>query len=128
MLDLFTLDKSIIRPYVEEDFEQLAQVYKSAFAEPPWNETWKTEEIESDVNFAKTQYEPIILVAETNKKIIGFTWGYKLPIDKFDFLKGKIKENTSYIDEIAVEAASRIRGTGTALGIEYQNACKEKKY
>ena len=49
----------------------------------------------------------------------GFSWGYRLPLEKFPFLKGKIGSNSSYMDEIAVRGNSRQIGTGTLLGKAY---------
>jgi len=189
------LNKTSIRPYTNEDFKQLAEVYKSAFAEEPWNEYmkctecgvnygkneikftpmiaqgrsknveytlmqviydnckncgidimaeiaiqtsygdymvptdkiipyWSEKEIKNDLDFALSQDKPIILVAESVSKLSGFTWGYKLPIEKFPFLEGKVSNNSNYMDEIAVNGESRIKGTGTALGMKYINTCK----
>ncbi len=125
-LNLFTIDKLVVRPYTSKDFEQLVEVYKSAFSEPPWNETWSTEEIAKDLNYAITQQKNIILVAESNNLLKGFTWGYKTPLEEFPFLKGKIIENSNYIDEIAVRGNTRTRGIGTTLGINYIQKCKDQ--
>lgn len=146
-----------IRKFKESDLESLIGVYKSAFAEPPWNEFmkctncgveyglkeveelvlngnkckrcgiypvtlreyWTREDIIEDLEFCKKQQSPIILVAENDDGLIGYTWGYKLPFEKFPFLEGLVPEKSSYMDEIAVKADKRLRGIGTMLGKSY---------
>ena len=109
----------IIRPYEKEDLKGLIQVYKSAFAEPPWNESWSDEDIIKDLEFAISQRDPIILVAQNKDGLAGMTWGYKLPIEKFPFLERKVPTNSSYMDEIAVAGNKRFKGVGTLLGRAY---------
>jgi len=67
-----------VRNYQEADFPQLAKIYQSAFAEPPWNESWSIKEIRADLDFALSRKEPIVLVAE-EEKLIGFSWGIDCP-------------------------------------------------
>lgn len=142
-----------IREYSNTDFTQLARVYQSAFAEPPWDEFkkclacginygidevknvesickkcsnplnltnfWSDEEIRKDIDFANAQESPIFLVAESEKKLKGITWGYKLPLQKFPFLTGKAKMDANYMDEVAVAGDSRRRGIGSLLCTKY---------
>ncbi|MFH1071991.1 MAG: GNAT family N-acetyltransferase [Nanoarchaeota archaeon] len=142
-----------VRPYTARDLEQLIAVYKSAFAEPPWNEYvkcascnveygivesqspgpyckkcnallelteyWSSEDIVQDMEFALSQPDPILLVAENSTGLAGFTWGYRLPREKFPFLAGKIAEDTNYMDEISVCGSKRLKGIATQLGSAY---------
>lgn len=185
----------IVRPYEERDLQQLIEVYKSAFAEAPWDEFrkciacginygkkevvqssfipgggdntsrdfeyivdsdnrrrltecknqdckadmdsvvvagckpwyqtsrnlieyWSSEAIMEDMDLARSQQKTIILVAANSDEIVGFTWGYALPIEKFPFLDGKVGD-ASYMDEIAVRGDKRLRGIGTLLGKAY---------
>ncbi|MGV8141755.1 MAG: GNAT family N-acetyltransferase [Candidatus Woesearchaeota archaeon] len=195
MLVVFTTGNTKIRPYTTIDFKQLSEVYKSAFAEPPWNEYmkctecgvnygkdeieftpmiaqgrfsrveydlmtarydnckncgiditpeiaiqntygdymvptdkiipyWSDEEIQKDLEFAQTQKSPIILVAEDGNRLSGFTWGYRLPIEKFPFLQGNVRNNSNYMDEMAVRGDTRTKGLGTMLGTEYISECR----
>jgi ribosomal protein S18 acetylase RimI-like enzyme len=202
-------NKTIVRPFEKTDFGALSDVYKSAFAEPPWNEYmkckecginygksdiieeitsdsvgkewkyltairpikdvneirwgdliqlygckkcnidiqpiierisaetyartspnlvpyWSTEDIKKDLDFAQSQNQPLILVAEKENKLIGFTWGYKTPLEKFPFLEGIISSNSNYMDEIAVSGDSRIKGIGTTICQEYIKTCAEQ--
>lgn len=112
MLVVFT-----VRPYKESDLKQLIELYQLAFSEPPWNETWTQEQVQEDLEFALQQESPIILVAEKTS-LLGFAWGYSLPLEKFPFLSG-ITNNASYMDEIAVLSNKRTKGIGTLLGLEY---------
>ena len=104
-----------VRPYKDSDLQELIKVYKSAFAEPPWNETWTSEEIIEDLEFAKSQKDPIVLVAEKDDGLTGFTWGYRLPLKKFPFLIGKVSDNVSYVDEISIRGNARRQGMGSLL-------------
>ncbi|MBW3002660.1 GNAT family N-acetyltransferase [Candidatus Woesearchaeota archaeon] len=147
-----------IRPYRKNDIEQIIAVYKSAFAEPPWDEFkkcsaceveygikeseragnackkcdsplelvdfWSSEEIIQDLEFALSQPNQLVLVAENSNGIAGFTWGYRLPFEKFPFLEGKINPSTLYIDEIAVRGDKRLRGVGTRLGQAFLESAK----
>lgn len=147
-----------IRPYEERDVQQIIAVYKSAFAEPPWDEFkkcsacnvgygikeseragdackkcnsllelvdfWSSEEIIQDLEFALSQPNTVVLVAENSRGIAGFTWGYRLPFEKFPFLKGKIGPSTLYMDEMAVQGNKRLRGVGTRLGQAFLDAAK----
>jgi len=108
-----------VRPYTQNDLKQLIGVYQSAFAEPPWNETWTSEQITEDLELALSQRDPLVLVAEERNQLVGFTWGYRLPLDKFPFLEGKIMPNCSYMDEIAVRADMRKKGIGKTMGRTY---------
>ena len=54
------------------------------------------------------------------------TWGYRLPLDKFPFLEGKVKSNCSYMDEIAVRGDKRLKGIGTLLGRAYIESVRQQ--
>lgn len=87
---------------------------------------WSYEDITNDLEYAKSKQDTIILVAETGDELIGFTWGYKLPLEKFPFLKGNIKGKASYIDEIAVNGDKRQRNIGTLLGRNYLETAEKQ--
>ncbi len=152
-----------VRSYSTDDLVQLIEVYKSAFAEPPWNEYlkcvsckveydkqevktlckgglckkcnqpltltefWSETDIANDLGFALTQQDPIVLVAESHDRLVGMTWGYRLPLDKFPFLNGKVSIEASYMDEIAVRGDGRLRGIGTLLGENYIEAVRQQR-
>lgn len=72
-----------------------------------------------DLEYAFSQNDPISFVAMTDGDIVGFTWGYRLPSDKFSFLDGKIRNSASYMAEIAVNGKKRTRGIGSMLGLAF---------
>jgi len=151
-----------IRPFKTSDLVQLIHVYRSAFAEPPWNEFmkcsccnveyskkevdssnrgqkckkcdqplnlvefWSETEITEDLNYASSQQNPLILVAESKNVIIGMSWGYKIPLEKFPFLTGKVSPESNYMDEIAVRGDSRLRGIGTIIGETYISKVRQQ--
>ncbi|MGV8086723.1 MAG: GNAT family N-acetyltransferase [Candidatus Woesearchaeota archaeon] len=125
-LVIFTENIINIRAYDNKDFKQIVKIYKTAFAEPPWNEKWSTKEIAKELEYSLQQKNNINLIAEINKKIVGFVWGYDLPIDRFSFLKSVVDNSSNYLSEIAVNNNTRIRGIGTRLVQEYFQICKEK--
>ncbi|MCL4365041.1 MAG: GNAT family N-acetyltransferase [Candidatus Marsarchaeota archaeon] len=173
-----------IRKYEERDFVRIAEVYKSAFAEQPWNEFmkckrcevnygkdevrrgygyssigarleyvepktenreckkcgvslsarvrqtqggayvltnkdftefWSESDVKKDLSFAEAQSNPIILVAESQGILVGFTWGYSIPLAEFPFLAAKVGEGSVYMDEIAVDPSFRRSGIGKQL-------------
>lgn len=82
-------------------------------------EFWDPEEIKEDLDFAFSQPFNLVLVADRRGSLLGFTWGYKLALDKFPFLSGSVCENANYMDEIAVRGNERGKGIGTFLGRKY---------
>ena len=76
---------------------------------------WTEEDIREDLEFAFSQQNPIVLVAEEKGELVGFTWGYTLPIEKFPFLDGVCREDVIYMDEVAVSGNKRRQGIGTKL-------------
>lgn len=89
-------------------------------------EFWSPEEIQADLRYAQTQESPIVLVSEANTEVIGFSWGYTLPLEKFPFLKGKVNAQANYMDEIAVRGDIRKKGVGKALGRAYLKKIQER--
>ncbi len=87
---------------------------------------WSADDVKQDLEFALSQQEPIILVAENSDGLAGFAWGYMLPFEKFPFLSGKVEQEASYMDEIAVKGDKRLKGIGTQLGRKYLEAAKER--
>ncbi len=71
------------------------------------------------MDFAFSQSFNLVLVADRGCSLLGFTWGYKLPLDKFPFLSGIVCENASYMDEVAVRGNERGKSIGTFLGRKY---------
>ncbi len=108
-----------IRTYKDTDLEDLVRVYRKAFAEPPWNEKWSDEEVKKDLEYAKSQRNPLILVAQRRSAFLGFTWGYSLPLEKFPFLEGRVSARSIYMDEIAVDPKFREKGVGEKLAAKF---------
>jgi GNAT superfamily N-acetyltransferase len=89
-------------------------------------EFWTSEDIIQDLEFALDQQNPVVLVAEADIGIVGFTWGYKLPLEQFEFLKPVVNGQTNYMDEMAVRNDSRVKGIGTLLGLKYIQEISEQ--
>lgn len=105
-----------IRAFVDTDTEKIVEIYRKAFAEPPWNETWTKEQVLEDLSLAFSKKNPLVLVAQAPpSQLVGFTWGYETPFDEFPFLQGKVRGNCVYMDEIAVDPAFRQEGVGRSL-------------
>jgi ribosomal protein S18 acetylase RimI-like enzyme len=104
-----------VRPIRSGDINDVIRIYKDSFAEPPWNERWSSKQIIEDMIYALSSKRPIMLVAEVKEVMAGFIWGYELPLNKFPFLNGKIKDACIYLDDIAVNRLSRGFGVGARL-------------
>lgn len=122
MLDFSEQDLS------RSDLQAVIALYKAAFAEPPWNESWSTEEILGDLKMAQSQNNFVMVVAKVNMEVVGFAWGYDIPLEKFPFLKDVVPSisNCSYMDEIAVDPAFRKRGVGCELVESYEQAVRAR--
>ena len=98
----------------DEKFRKsLVKTYKKIWKEPPWNEYfWTDKMVNEDINYAIKQKEFISKLAVKRNNVKGFTWGYSLPQEKFQFLN---LDEAVYIDELAVEKELRKRGIGTRL-------------
>lgn len=118
----------IIRPYRTLDKDYVIKLYQEIFAEPPWNECWSYEDVLEDINFCLRQKDPIILVAERKRKIVGFNWGYRLPLKKFPFLGKKLDKKCFYVDELGVKKEFRRRKIGTRLMQELIKKAKRLFY
>ena len=115
-----------VRDYRSDDLPRVIEIYKAAFAEPPWNESWSDEEIIDDLKYCFSQSNPIVLVAEDVDDVLGVTWGYDLPLEKFPFLAGKFDGWTNYVDDLAVDPRARRRGIGALLGKEYVEVARQR--
>lgn len=82
---------------------------------------WTKEDVINDLRFCQSQKYPTIPVAENTEidsefnetcEVVGFCYGYKLPFQKFPFLKGKVNDKSGYVDEIVVRNDFRRRGIG----------------
>ncbi len=107
--------RTVVRTFERHDLEEIVRIYRKAFAEPPWNERWSREEVVRDLDYAESQRNPLILVAARGQSLVGFTWGYSVPFEEFPFLRGTVRQNTVYMDEIAVDPNARRMGVGRQL-------------
>ena len=103
--------KSFIRDFQEQDTPQVIKIYQRAFAEPPWNEAWTAEDVQKDMDKCLAEKNPIFLVAEVGKAVVGMRWAYELRPEQFPFLL--ITEGEAmYGDELAI--IKEFRGMGIA--------------
>lgn len=98
----------------DEKFRKsLVKLYKEIWKEPPWCEYfWTDKMVNEDIDYALSQKDFIGKLAVNSNNVKGFTWGYLLPKEKFQFLD--LKE-AIYIDELAVEKNHRKKGIGSNL-------------
>ncbi len=116
-----------VRDYTIDDLPELIDIYKSSFAEAPWNETWSDKQVVRGLNSGISESNSIVLVAENSNGLIGLTWGFDIPLEKFPFLVDNCMINTSYIAELAVSPRNRNEGVGTLLGEAYVERAMEKR-
>lgn len=98
----------------DEKFRKsLVKLYKEVWKEPPWNEYFWTDKMANeDIDYALKQKDFISKLAVNTNIVKGFTWGYFLPKEKFQFLN---LDEAVYIDELAVKKELRKIGIGTRL-------------
>lgn len=117
--------KVVVRDYQSKDLLKVVDIYKAAFAEPPWNEDWTDERAIGELESGLSQPNNIVLVAENSKNLLGMTWGFDLSLERFPFLEDKYMVGTHYIAELAVNPCNRKIGIGTILGKAYVKRAKE---
>ena len=64
---------------LEKDKKRVMEIYIDVFSLPPLNESWCEEEVEKVLSQALQMEGFKDYVAMLNDKLIGFSWGYKLP-------------------------------------------------
>ncbi len=106
--------KFFIRDFQKRDAPQVIEIYQQAFAEPPWNETWPSEDVQKDIDKCLAEKNPAFLVAECEGKIVGFRWAYELKPEQFPFLPIERGE-AMYGDELALKKEFRGNGIATEM-------------
>ncbi len=80
---------------------------------------WSRKDVSEDIAYAFSRDWKRVLVAEANGKLAGFTWGYRMDRDKFDFLEESDifseGDRVMYVDEVATAPSSRNSGIATIL-------------
>lgn len=124
------MSRTTIKKWYEPLEEKVIDLYIEVFSEPPWNESWRTEEVRKDIEYGKSQKDFVGYIAvDSNDNVIGFTWGYALPLEKFPFLSNLVREVPYfYVDELAVKRDYRRRGIGRSLTLALLREAKEKDY
>jgi ribosomal-protein-alanine N-acetyltransferase len=115
-----------VRDYRSDDLPRIVEIYKAAFAEPPWNEEWSDEQVVDELEAGLLQSNPIVLVAQNSSNVFGMTWGYDVSPEKFPFLAEMFDGRTSYIAELAVDPQARRRGIGVLLGNRYVETARRR--
>lgn len=112
-----------LKPRYEPEIVQgIAQAYQQAFAGYPWYESWEINTIISDFKKEMKKPEAVCVIAQLHKKIIGFTWGYKISsnpmLDKHLDASGLHKILSGdyfYLDEVAIIPDLQKKGIGGEL-------------
>jgi|GEM_PF-2748099 len=126
----------VIRSVKINDIRQINRVAYDSWKDLPNNKSRTRSQLKPDINGKNQRHSNfIILVAEKDKKIVGFIWGYALDKDKFPVKDNKALANyglslqkTAYIDEIAVEHRFRRRGIAGALLDSYKEIRKQNGF
>lgn len=106
----------IIRRAKRSDLEQIAEIYRKAYSEPPYYERWNKkmalERIRDELEEGK------IYVAEVDNKVAGF-----IAFSTYDWFDGK----WGYIDDFAMLKEYRGMGIGTALMKKVEDDLRKAK-
>ncbi len=124
-MSVFIAGKVLTRDYRNSDLSSIINIYKTAFAEPPWNEEWSNESIAGMLNSALSKPASMAIIAQKDSRLVGMTWGFNLSLDKFPFLADNYIEDTSYVAELAVGPNNRREGVGGILGEAYVKRARE---
>jgi len=110
---------------IERCRKSLVDFYIEVWKEPPWEELfWTSENVNEIINSAleKKDFVGRLVVKSPEEEVVGFVWGYKLPLEKFTCLKDYYpkEDNTEektyfYLADLAVKADYRNSGIGTFL-------------
>jgi ribosomal protein S18 acetylase RimI-like enzyme len=107
-----------IRTISENDITECSKLYIKVFSGDPWNETWKMEKAQARLtNFFKSQGF-IGLLAESDKKILGFITGNSEPFRLNDMF---------YLREMCIKPDLQRSGIGIKLYCELEKILTEKK-
>ena len=114
-LNLNTGNKKFLR--------KCARLYCEIWRESPWNENfWEVNNVIKDIKKQMKRPSAMGLVAFTDEKVVGFTWGYEVSKENLRKISG-IKsldilfENSRvfYIDELGVSSPFRKKKIGDQL-------------
>ncbi|MDP2630552.1 MAG: GNAT family N-acetyltransferase [Candidatus Uhrbacteria bacterium] len=102
---------------------QIAKVYQTAFAGPPWYETWVIETIASDFTNEMNRPGAICVVAQIENDVVGFAWGYTVSSDDPNLDNHLDAHGTHvtlsgdyfYLDECALAPDHQGKGVGKHL-------------
>ncbi|MDP3916666.1 MAG: GNAT family N-acetyltransferase [Nanoarchaeota archaeon] len=127
------------REIKNEDKIGIGETYCEVFKSSPWFEyDWTLTAAISELESSQTQEGFLGVLAETKEKIIGFSWGYKLPAEMTDgknFLEmrrllidsGINPDRTFYGSETGVLEELQGKGIGSGL-LELRTRLMDKKY
>ncbi|MEI6191069.1 MAG: GNAT family N-acetyltransferase [bacterium] len=113
-----------VGPLVPPDkMTEIASVYKEVFSREPWNEVWAIDQIVADFKKEMLKIGAVCYLAQEQKKIVGFTWGYNIYVDEkidvyldspglYDIIG---PQKYLYIDEVAVLPEFQNKGIGKSL-------------
>ncbi len=105
----------MIRKATKKDLKKVAEILRTEFKQPPYNEKWSEKDALKKVKeYFKTHS---IFVAETDKEIVGFLIGKTF--FWYDGLRG-------YVDEFAVSSKFQKQGIGKALMKHFEDYLKKK--
>ncbi len=112
-----------IREYsgTPEEKEEVIELYREVFAEPPWNEEWTKEEVERNIEDAINRNGTVLMAGDP--ELVGFAWGYP---DPERAAKVGLGEGYFYIAEVAVQKDYRNKGVGTTLMMELERYAVER--
>lgn len=108
------VDNLKVRAYRKEDKKKLLEIFKSAYISPI-----TIEEMTKQLEFALSQHNLIIFVAEYNE-LVGFVYGYELSDSRFSDLE--INRPGNYLDNLAVKI--KRQGIGRRLYREYEKEAR----
>ncbi|MDE1861253.1 MAG: GNAT family N-acetyltransferase [Candidatus Micrarchaeota archaeon] len=115
-------------PYSREEAGEPLQSCAYCDRELSLTDFWSAREIAGEIDHARSQRGGIVIVADVNGALAGFTYGYGIKLESFPFLGGVMNGNAAYMDDIAVGPDKREMGVGTELGARFLELMGEQGF
>ena len=106
-----------IRKAKKSDLRQIAEIYRTAYSEKPYNEKWSAKNAKTRI-LSCFKNCSLLVVEDKKEGIVGFSVYFV-----YNWEKGK----TGYIDDLVVKKGFRGKGIGKELMGRVEEELKKKK-
>lgn len=110
---------------IRKDIQEVVDLYRRCFAEPPWFEVFDPAELETDLRGDLVRYNAVSVVVEKDEKIVGVGMGFGVRCkDDVKVLLPQEYQDSFYVSELFVDPDYRRQGICQQLVYElFEGAC-----